>query len=226
MQFPPGVHLERHPRWNALHFDSPRPVLSSAPVGGGDVRVRRVVNLCVHGPDCHAACADPAAAFERLAAEQGWRGPLTGLMTGVSAEDLGLARAPRQAPLWSVLATVGTSNAHHAGDPAPEPAGPGTINVIAVTGQELTASARAEALALVAEAKTAVLGDLGRTVPGSRRPATGTGTDAVAVVARPGDRTAFTGYHTASGQALAAAVREAVGASLAMTEGRDASDLQ
>ncbi|SCY65518.1 adenosylcobinamide amidohydrolase [Thiohalorhabdus denitrificans] len=222
MRFAPGVTLERHPRWNALAFDRPCPVLSSAPVGGGDRLVRRIVNLCVHGDGCLDACADPEATFAGLAAEQGWGGALTGLMTAVSAQDLGVGHAPLRDPLWSVLATAGTSNAHRAGEPAPVHPGAGTINIIAVTGQGLTAAARAEALALVAEAKAGLLADLGRTVPGSGRIATGTGTDAVAIASEGGADTPYSGYHTESGQALVAAVREAVGASLALSGERGA----
>jgi len=210
----PGIAHECGERWNALVLDRPRPVLSSAPVGGGDLLARRVVNLCVAGPGCQAACADPAATFAGLAAEQGWDGPLVGLMTGVPAAHLGTAARGD----WAVLATAGTGNAHRAGEPAPPPEGAGTINIVAVTGQGLSAAARAEALALTAEAKAALLADRGvRAASGGL--ASGTGTDAVAVVAGPGGDTPFTGYHTASGQALAAAVREAVAASLAQGGG-------
>jgi iron complex transport system ATP-binding protein len=214
--FCPGAALERGSRWNALSFERPRPVLSSAPVGGGEVAAVRVVNLCVHGPRCRPACDDPAAAFAELAAEQGWAGPLVGLMTGVAADHLGASHRGE----WSVLATAGTGNAHRAGEPATAAAGAGTINIVAVTGQALTAAARAEALALAAEAKAALLADLDVRVPGSGRVASGTGTDAVAIVAGHGAETPYTGYHTASGQALVAAVRAAVAASLEMTRGR------
>ena len=222
--FAPGVTLERHPRWNALVFRNPRPVLSSAPVGGGEAVADRVVNLCVTGPDVRSVCEDPAGTFADLAAEQDWAGPLVGLMTGVSARDVGIAHAPAPEGGWSVLATGGTGNAHRAGEPAPPRRGVGTINLVAVTPQGLTAAARAEALALVAEAKAALLADLAVPVPGSGSVASGTGTDAVAVVAGEGADTPFTGYHTASGQALVAAVREALAASLALSRAREASD--
>ena len=215
MAFCPGAALERGDRWNALTFERPRPVLSSAPVGGGEATAVRVVNLCVHGPGCRSACDDPAATFAGLAAEQGWAGPLVGLMTGVAADHLGTCHRGE----WSVLATAGTGNAHRAGEPATTVAGAGTINIVAVTGQALTAAARAEALALTAEAKAALLADLDVRVPHSGRVASGTGTDAVAIVAGHGADTTFTGYHTASGQALVAAVREAVAASLEQSGG-------
>jgi adenosylcobinamide amidohydrolase len=215
LELAPGVALERRDRWNAVVFERPRPVLSSAPVGGGDRLARRVVNLCVHGPGCQSACDDPEGTFAELAAAQGWQGPLVGLMTGVSASHVAIARHG----VWAVLATAATGNAHRAGAPAPPADGPGTINIVAVTGRALTAAARAEALALAAEAKAALLADLGIRVPDMGGLATGTGTDAIAIAAETGGAAPYTGYHTASGQALVAAVREAVAASLEQSGG-------
>ncbi len=220
-QLLPGVWLERAPRWNALVFGTERPTLSSAPVGGGEVHARRVVNLSVSGDEAHAQCDDPATAFEQLAAGQDWRGKAVGLMTGVAADHLGVAQAGPPNAAWAVLATVGVRNTHRAGAPASGPCaqrdvhGPGTINVIAATPQGLTPAARAEAIALVAETKAGLLADLGIRVEGAGQIATGTGTDAVAITSADGADTPYTGYYTASGQALIAAVREAMRASLA-----------
>lgn len=202
-------------RWNTLVFDSPRPALSSAPVGGGDVRANRVVNLCVDGPDVVAACDDPGGTFEAIARVQGWRGVTVGLMTGVATANAGMAREVCGDVEWLVLATVGFSNAHRAGGPAVDHSGLGTINIIAVTSLVLTAAARVEALALVAETKAAVLADHGIVAAGGGI-ATGTGTDAVAIVGAPGEAdTPYTGYHTVSGRCLVAAVVEAIERSMA-----------
>lgn len=218
MKFLPGVLLERGDTWNALAFDEQRPVLSSAPVGGGAGHARRIVNLCVNGPDARAQCDDPEATFARLAATHDWQAPIVGLMTGVSAQRLGVTPAAERSSPWAVVATAGVSNAHRAGEPmddridgAPKP---GTINIIAVTSQALTAAARAEAIALVAEAKAALLADLGVTTQTTGSIASGTGTDAIAIACVPGDDTPYTGYHTHSGQQLVAAVRDAIERSL------------
>ena len=209
-----GIRHECGERWNALAFRQPRPVLASAPVGGGVGKAARVVNLCVGGDGSQAACDDPDGTFAALAAERGWQGPLVGLMTGVAA-DQAVAAGSLQGPAgWAVLATAGLANAHRAGYPAPEPSAAGTINIIAVTDLGLTGAARAEALGLVAETKAALLADLGMRVPGQAYLASGTGTDAVAIVAGPGESVPYTGYHTDSGQNLAASVRQAVAASL------------
>ncbi len=209
-----GVRYARDEAWNALLFDAPRPVLSSAPVNGGDVIADRVVNLCVDGPDVVAACDDPAGTFAAIAGAQGWQGTTIGLMTGVAAGNAGVAHEAQGDVEWLVLATVGFSNAHRAGGPAVAASGPGTINVVAVTSQALTGAARAEALGLVAETKASVLSDHGIVAAGGGT-ATGTGTDAVAVVGAPGaEDTPYTGYHTLSGRCLAAAVIGAMGRSM------------
>jgi adenosylcobinamide amidohydrolase len=205
-----GVRHARYAQWNALLFDAPRPVLSSAPVNGGDVIADRVVNLCVDGPDVVAVCDDPPGTFDSISRAQGWHGATVGLMTGVPATNAGVAREGCDGPEWLVLATVGFSNAHRADGPAVANSGPGTINLIAVTSQALTAAARAEALGLVVETKAAVLSDQGIVAAGGGT-ATGTGTDAVAVVGAPGEAdTPYTGYHTVSGRCLAAAVIRAM----------------
>jgi len=210
-----GVRLLRHPDWNALEFTAPRPVLSSAVVGGGEALAERIVNLCVDGPHTRAHCDDPRACFERLAAAEGWHGPTVGLMTGVRAARLGSALHRIGEVTWLVLATVGIRNAHRAGRaPVPED-GPGTINMIAFTPQGLTACARAEALMLATEARCAALAEHGVESVNGQGPATGTGTDAIAVACGPDGDTPWTGYHTHSGHCLAVAVQRAMGLSLA-----------
>ena len=208
------VSLLRHPDWIALAFTTPRPVLSSAVMGGGDGLAARIVNRCVDGPDARARCDDPRACFEHLAAAQGWHGPLVGMMTGVRMERLGAAVQRGGDAAWLVLATAGTSNAHRAGRAPVAAAGPGTINVIAYTPQALSAAARAEALMLATEARCAALADRGIESANGRGIATGTGTDATAVVCEPGGSVAWTGYHTDSGHCLARAVHAALGRSL------------
>lgn len=212
---PDGVRIVRSGNWNAVVFDRPRRILSSAPVNGGDTEAVRIVNLCVDGPDVMSYCDDPVGSFRDLAAEQQWPGTTVGMMTGVSASRLGVGRSGCGGISWLVLATLGQSNAHRAGE-APVPAtGAGTINIIAVTSAALTAAARAEALMLVTEAKCAFLADAGIGSVNGCGIATGTGTDAVSIAGGPGCTVQYTGYHTPSGLALARATRSALAGSLA-----------
>lgn len=212
----PGVRLLRSPAWSAVEFDHPRCVLSSAPVNGGDVEATRIVNLCVHGARVVEHCDDPVDSFSALAAEHGWTGKTVGMMTGVQASRLGVACHEHGDIAWLVLATVGCSNAHRAGEAPIPPTGPGTINIIAVTSAAPTAAARAEAVMLITEAKCAFLADAAINSANDRGLATGTGTDAVAVAGDAGDTLQYTGYHTPSGLALARATRDALAASLAV----------
>ena len=132
------------------------------------------------GP-CFVTSRDVSAFVVRTAAAEGWEA-------------------------WAV-ATVGLSNAERIGARA-RGGGVGTINVLAVADAPLTDGAMVEASSLVAEARTAAVMAAGPDLPGGR--ATGTGTDCILVAALPGARTAQAGKHTAIGEALGRAVREAV----------------
>ncbi len=121
----------------------------------------------------------------------------------------------------SVLVTDGISNARRAGDPAEyrvfDEVGikPGTLNLIILTHAVLTQTAQVEAVMVATEAKTAVLQDIGATSPVTGKMATGTGTDAIAVVsgsAPPEIR--YCGKHTLFGEMLASATMDALSSSL------------
>lgn len=218
----PGVHILRTATWNAVTFEQPRQVLSSAPVNGGEIEASRIINLCVDGPDVRHHCDNPARSFRELALVEDWTGTSVGMMTGVQADRLGIGHDEHEGIAWLVLATLGYSNAHRAGEaPLPAGDGPGTINIIAVSSSALTAAARAEALMLVTETKCAFLADAGIHSVNDRGPATGTGTDAVAIASGTGETACYTGYHTASGPALARATQAALTASLAAREDGD-----
>lgn len=214
----PGVEILHGERWSGLAFERPRTVLSSAPVHGGVVEADRIVNLCVDGPDARRDCDDPAGRFNELGDREGWSGTTVGMMTGVRTERMGIGFDEREDIAWLVLATLGTSNAHRAGEapvPAAEGTGAGTINIIAACSCALTPAARAESLMLATEARCAFLADAGIQSVNKRGIATGTGTDAVAVAGGTGTALPYAGYHTQSGPSLARATRAALAASLA-----------
>ncbi|MCP4694821.1 MAG: adenosylcobinamide amidohydrolase, partial [Desulfobacterales bacterium] len=121
----------------------------------------------------------------------------------------------------TALVTAGVSNARRAGDPAEcremveaDPA-PGTINIIMLTNARLTRAAMVEAVITVTEAKTAALQDLGVQSTSTGVPATGTGTDAIAIA--PGlapPVIPYCGKHVLFGQMLASTVMQAIKESL------------
>jgi adenosylcobinamide amidohydrolase len=87
---------------------------------------------------------------------------------------------------------------------------PGTINAIVIVDGVLTPAARANALITVTEAKTLALVEAGVRAPHGG-PATGTGTDAVVVVATGrGSVFEYAGPIAPVGAAIAGAVRRAM----------------
>jgi adenosylcobinamide amidohydrolase len=91
---------------------------------------------------------------------------------------------------------------------------PGTINIILLTNAELLDECCVSAVISATEAKSAALFDLGVRSVISGRQATGTGTDAVAVVSGGGMRYRFAGGHTVFGQLIGEAVYTGVKNSL------------
>src|SRR5690606_3884608 len=79
------------------------------------------------------------------------------------------------------IVTSGLGNALRAGDPPAGPKSVGTINVLCWVSEPLSEAALLEALALASEARTLALLELRYPSVVSERPATGTGTDCIAL---------------------------------------------
>ena len=153
-------------------------------------------------------------------------------MTAASMDSFRLVQATEQGVEIIVLVTAGLSNARRAGDYAEcrEIGSPlydaGTINIICLTTAVLTPAAQVEAVLTATEAKTAALQNLGIQSPVSGTPATGTGTDAIAVAGACGHgsiKVQYCGKHVIFGEILAKLVIEALTSSL-HCKGRNASD--
>ncbi len=195
------------------------PVLGSAVLNGGLVQARHLLNLRVDGrrPPPEA----PEATLQRHARRQGWSGRVVGMMTAASLDSLRVVQARAQGVVFTVLVTCGLANLRRTGDRAehrltdgtPPPAG--TINIQFLSGLALTPAAMAEALMMITEAKTAVLHRRGLRSPVSGLPATGTGTDAVAVACDPaGPPARYCGKHVLAGEVLGDLVMAAVDAAV------------
>lgn len=105
------------------------------------------------------------------------------------------------------VATVGLSNAERVGRRIVKPnAHWGTINIAVTVNCGLSRAALIEALSIATQARTTAIIDTNLTLPTGR--ATGTGTDCIAVAARPGPAL-YAGLHTEIGEALGAAVYNA-----------------
>jgi len=144
-----------------------------------------------------------------------------GLMTAASMDSLRLVQATEQGVEIFVLVTAGLSNARRAGDYAEyreigtPPNLAGTINIICLTTAVLTPAAMVEAVITATEAKSAALQNLGIQSPASQAPATGTGTDAVAIAGGHGSISVeYCGKHVIFGEILANLVIAAVTSSI------------
>jgi adenosylcobinamide amidohydrolase len=113
------------------------------------------------------------------------------------------------------IATVGLGNALRAGDPRGPAARIGTINLLCHVDVPLTDEAILEAMSIAAEARTAAILEARVASRRSGLPATGTGTDCIAL-ASPlpsrgrGGAAPYAGKHTRVGYLVGAAVIEAV----------------
>lgn len=181
-------------------------------------RVRRVLSFAPHRPGFRSARhilirqvrdADLTPDLDAM----GWLGAEmarighagdVGMMTSRGLHHHRLAQAGPVA----CLATVGLGNAERVGRRRMVPSGGyGTINIALLVEDGLTDAAMIEALSIVAQARTAAVIAAGIELPTGR--ATGTGTDCIAVACDAGG-TAFAGLHTALGEAIGAAVHDAV----------------
>lgn len=205
-------------------FSAPRPVLSSAVLNGGRVTADHILNLRVvkNRSGSKGPFEPSTVTLDKYGRRMGWNGTLVGMMTAADADSFRREDRTEQGATVTALVTAGISNARRAGDRAecrdmilavPET---GTINIIMLTDARLTEAAMVEAVLTVTEAKAAALQDLGVRNPETGSPATGTGTDAVAVVGGHGPvEIGYCGKHMLFGEMLASTVIRALTSSLA-----------
>lgn len=204
--------------WLLADLHRPRRILSFAPYRPGFVMARHVVWREVRNADL-APDFDVSDWFAHDLARCGHQDAV-GLLTSRDIGRFVRAEVRVEGQGVACLATVGLGNAEAVGSRRPlgPQAGYGTINMLVMIDPSLTEAAQIEALTIAAQARTAAIMDCGLRLPGGQ-PATGTGTDCIAIAADPG-AVAYAGLHTAVGEAIGRAVRTAVsqGAAEWMTE--------
>lgn len=207
---PPALRLERRGRWLVVRLPGPCRVLSWALVGGGRVTSSTVAWLEVSDQDLPPEVDARRFLVERLP-EAGLPADVVAMMTSYPLRHAVEAERRRGGEAVRVVATVGLSNALAVGDPSAAARHVGTINVLCHVSSTLSEPALVEAVALVAEARTAALVDRPLPSPLSGRPCTGSGTDCVVVASAPGGtELAYCGKHTATGSLIGAAARRAI----------------
>lgn len=195
--------------WLGLDLGRDMRVISWAPHRGGIVTARHILWREVRNADL----PEGFDVLPWLAGECDARGQgqAVAMLTSRKLASFTTASASVEGIAAQVVATVGLSNAERAagealGHPVPR-TGYGTINVAVLLDCPLTDTALIEAQSIASAARTAAVLESGAMAPTG--PATGTGTDCIAIAAPAGD-IPFCGLHTAQGRALAAAVYAAV----------------
>ena len=210
---------------NHLHvqFDTAYQVTSSAVLGGGFTEASHILNVKVEknlkGND--STFKSPEGMLSNYCIEHNWKGPTVGMMTAASMDSYRMARATEKDVDIIVLVTTGLSNARRAGDYAehrqikPVVFDAGTINIICLTSIGMAPAAMIEAVMTATEAKAAALQNLDIKSPVSNEPATGTGTDSIAIAVNPiAEKIQYCGKHVVFGEILARLVMEAVTSSV------------
>lgn len=212
--------VEQTPQYIHVAFSTPHCVTSSAVLNGGVVQADHLVNLKV--PKHSPFTTPPDVSLARYCTDAGWRGTTVGMMTAASMRSFRMLHATEQGIDLAVMVTAGLLNARRVGDPAEHRSMAtqseyvGTINIVVLTSAVLTGAAGVEAVLMATEAKAAALQDAGIRSPLSQRIATGTGTDAVAVVSGQGPaRIAYCGKHVLFGEILGRLVTDTVASSIA-----------
>ncbi len=211
------VFLEKDEDAVHLEFQKEQAVLSSAVLCGGVVTAYHILNKRVRPKECH--CEAPEHFLKQYARDRKWQGVCVGMMTAASMDSFRMKKESVDGVDVIVLLTAGLSNARRSGDraeyrkilPSSSNLPCGTINIIALTSISLTPAAMVEACMMVTEAKTAALQDAGILSPVSGKIATGTGTDATAIVSSMGnEKIRYCGKHVLLGEILGRLTYEAL----------------
>jgi adenosylcobinamide amidohydrolase len=190
-------------------------VLSWAPLGGG-IRIAGLLANHQVAIDEREAMRAPRAYLARVVRAAGHDPRRTvALMTGAEVSRASYALAARSGVIAGAWSTAGFSNALRVGDRATVPSiHAGTVNIVVVVNRQLTRAAMVEAIQIAAEARTLAVLEAGIRSVRADAPATGTGTDCIAIAApaRAASRGVraerYCGKHTLLGELIGRAVLE------------------
>lgn len=195
-------------------FPRPRHVLSWAIVSGGmRTHASHIIN---HQVDLHAPNNDPQKTLRRAASKIGIKGLFVGMMTGADVRKFAMAKGIHdELQAYAIataecgnLATVGETGGYLEGQS--QTIRPGTINLILLVNYGFTHEAMLEAMAIATEAKVRAMYELDLRSVVTGQPATGTGTDCIAVASGHDRRYVFCGKHTKWGELVGRASFESI----------------
>lgn len=192
--------------WLEIDLGSPHRVLSWSLTRPGFVTARRLIWREVRNADLPRDL-DPVAWLQDELTTRGWSQAVA-MLTSRDLAAYEVARATVEGITATCIATVGLSNAERVGSRLDRSGKDwGTINLAVILDTPLSDVALLETLSIATQARTAAVIDTGYDLP--QGPATGTGTDCIAVAAPPGDQP-FAGLHTPQGEAVGRATYDAV----------------
>ena len=195
-------------------FPGPRNVMSWAILNGG-VR-NHASHIINHHVDPHTLADDPRKALRQAASRIGIKGTFVGMLTGADIRKFSMARAVYNELQAYVISTAGCGNLAAVGETGnyvegtSRPIPSGTINIIVALNYAFTHEAMMEAMAIVTEAKVRAAYDFDLKSVATGQPATGTGTDCIAVAVGHDRRYVFCGKHTKWGELVGRASLESI----------------
>ena len=204
-----------------VSFASPARTLSWAVLNGGFCHACHVINHHVEGKDA-LFCAQPGPWLERAASGLGLQGKIVGMATAVAMRHMVQVSMTSGGARVTCFTTVGCGNALSVGDPASltiEEQGPSlhTINMILAVQPGLSNAAMVEAVQIATEGRVRALYENGIKSCRSDLPATGTGTDCVAIVSLGDGVERYCGKHTRLGELIGGAAYVSVAKGLALS---------
>ena len=206
---------------DALILSFPHPVrtLSWALLNGGFYLADHIVNHHVDRDDA-AFAANPRRWLSEQVARLKLNGNVMAMATAVEMRCLTQGSFCSGEMEATCFATVGHSNALTVGDKSSlasseKAAHPHTINMILLVRPGLRDEGMVEAIQITTEGRVRALNEAGVLSSRSRLPATGTGTDCMAVASLGEDKVQYCGKHTPLGELIGLASYTAVKKGLA-----------
>jgi len=204
------MKIEHTGKCIVMFFSSPRRVLSSAPYSGGFTTTDLIVNIRTSAKEM--LLNPPEVIISNYLRKRSLSQRAVGFLTAAQLEYAQFVYLYENDIKILAITTAGTSNALNITEKTPTIytgeafTVPGTINIIIITNVHLLNDCCVSSVITATEAKSAALFDLKIKSVSSDRQATGTGTDAVAVVSGNGKTIQYAGGHTKYGQLLGEAV--------------------
>jgi len=212
------VTLHREQDALIISFPRPVPILSWAVLNGGFCYASHLVNHHVNSDDAGFG-GNPEGWLSRELQRLELQGKAVVMATGVTMSELIEVSFSDGAREVACFATAGYGNALSVGDAASfqdsQVISPHTINMIFLVQPSLREEAMVEAVQIATEGRVRALYESGIRSTQSSLPATGTGTDCIALASIGSSVERYCGKHTKLGELIGLAAYTAIAKGLA-----------